>query len=69
MFAPHAFPPVSFQYHNWGRHAAPFSIPSSHLNAVDPAPVPPTALRSSHGESDAATMSRSFAPPFVFDHG
>ncbi|KAL5791822.1 hypothetical protein ACOSP7_000416 [Xanthoceras sorbifolium] len=69
IFTPHAFPAINIQYHNWGHHSPPFSVPSSHINGADPASVPPAALRSSHGESDAITMSRSFPHPFVFDHG
>ncbi|KAJ0110985.1 hypothetical protein Patl1_01007 [Pistacia atlantica] len=67
IFPPHAFPAI--QYHSWGRHSPPFAISSSHINGADPASLPPATLRSSHGESDAVTMSRSFPHPFAFDHG
>ncbi|XP_044491335.1 E3 ubiquitin-protein ligase RFI2 [Mangifera indica] len=67
IFPPHAFPAI--QYHSWGHHSPPFSVSGSHMNGADPASVLPATQRSSHGESDAVTMSRSFPHPFVFDHG
>lgn len=69
IFPPHAFPAVNIQYPHWGHHSPPFSISGSHMNVAEPTSIPHPTLRSSHGESDAAPIPRSFLHPLVFDHG
>lgn len=69
IFTPHAFPAVNIQYPSWGHQSPPFSISGSHMNVAEPTSIPHPTLRSSHGESDAAPIPRSFLHPLVFDHG
>lgn len=69
IFTPHAFPAVNLQYTSWGRQPPPFSISTGQMNVAEPTSTPHATLRSSHGESDAAPIPRSFLHPLVFDHG